>query len=215
MVTGLRPHPGERYISTVGAPPEQILPKAELEAQGDRIGAEFGTVAIVAAGAAHRGEAIVAVVIALAVGGLLQWRGSRHWERLFRYDAGLAEVSAEKAEPVVVRWSELASLKLRFASTEDEGWHVTTCELRDEAGNVVTARHGHGAEELAAIVAEADRVLTERLLPGLIAAYESGEAVSLTGAAVDQWGVAGIPWADVYPECSSPLSSPPARRLGP
>jgi hypothetical protein len=156
MVTGLRPHPGERYISTVGAPPEQILPKAELEAQGDQLGAEFGlgkctlarvtmrptAVAIVAAGTAHRGEAIVGVVIALAVGGLLQWRGSRHWERLFRYDAGLAEVSAEKAEPVVVRWADLASLKLRFASTEDEGWHVTTCELRDEAGNVVTARHG-------------------------------------------------------------------------
>jgi hypothetical protein len=113
-------------------------------------------------------------------------------DRLFLYSGGLIQLVHDEPEPRVVRWAAVDTVTICFDSVSDESLTgLDACTLRDAAGSEITVR---GAirqrrsipRELAA---QADRVLTSRLLPSLIQAYESGEPVIIGQVRVERAGV--------------------------
>jgi WD domain, G-beta repeat len=136
------------------------------------------------------GQVIAAMIVgdlaALAVT-LMALPPSRFHGRLYRYEAGIVMVADWEAEPVVLRWADLATVSTRIAS-DDGNDYVSSCELRDRSGTTMTVGRGFraGVEQVAAT---AERVLAPRLVPGLIARYDVGEPVTLGPVTIDQSGI--------------------------
>jgi hypothetical protein len=165
----------------------QIEP--DLEAEGDRVGADFGLGQRRGAWT-HRKH------------GALMVAGRRSPERLFQFDEGIAQFVSKAAEPTVLRWTDLASLTLRVISTtyEKENPTLRSCVLRDSAGRTITADHKYGVacEQITAVAA---RMLGPRLAPPLIARFDAGESITFGRVIVDQFEISfpgdGIlgPWS--------------------
>jgi hypothetical protein len=130
-------------------------------------------------------------------------------DRLFLYPGGLIQLVHDEPEPRVLRWAEVDSATICFDSVSDESLTgLDTCTLRGGAGTEITVR---GAVRrfrsiTGDLAAEADRVLSPRLLPSLVQAYESGEPVILGQVRVEPAGVTigdarkpavPTPWTDV------------------
>ena len=76
-------------------------------------------------------RAIIAIVGGgLAVAGLVMmvvWQ-QENWDRLFRYDVGLAQVVRGEPEPLIVRWEDLVAVGLGFGR-DDDSWDISGCAV--------------------------------------------------------------------------------------
>jgi hypothetical protein len=172
--------------------------RSELEAEGDRVAAELQLGRRKGAWT-HRKNPV-----ALMMAG-------RHssQERLFQFDQGIAQFVDKAAEPVVLRWTDLASLTLRVISTtyEKENPTLRSCVLRDSAGRAITVDHKYGVacEQITAVAAQ---MLGPRLAPALIARFEAGEPITFGSVIIDQFeisfpgdGIVG-PWSARWQDMS-------------
>jgi hypothetical protein len=140
------------------------------------------------------------IVVAAAAGAaLLGWQlirsGSRPRaeNRLYMYPGGLIQLVHAEPEPRVLRWEDLDSAEIGFDSiSEDSATGLDTCALRGSTGTEITVRADMRRFRWIPrqLAAEADRVLSARLIPQLIEAYEAGEPVVFGQARIDQAGVA-------------------------
>jgi hypothetical protein len=201
----------------------QLAVKPRLAAEGARAGAEFGLGACTAAwrGRRYAGRlgvgALLLVVLASGVfippltstgvpraiaGGIdaavfagaillialppISWT-----DRLFLYQAGIVLLDARHPEPTVLRWAHLDTLTVTTASGYDDDY-ISGCVLRDRAGNVLTV--GRHLKAINDVTAQAERVLAARLVPALIASFDSGTPVTVGHLTADQhglsWGIA-------------------------
>ena len=152
----------------------------------------------------------------LLVGALMSFIPPRMWQhRLFRFEGGLALVDPKRKTTTMVRWDDLASLRMRIADDGED--QVVFCELSDRAGQVVSlAGFGTAAGEIADV---AEKLLIDRLLPALIARYESGAPVYFGLFTVEQRGLSapggpsGLRWRIAWPDVSYIDIGPLGRRL--
>lgn len=126
---------------------------------------------------------------------------SVNWDRVFRYRDGLAQIAASDPEPVVVRWADVATVSLVFASEEDDR-DITSATIGSRSGSSVRVDRGYGMEALGELAAEAERALAARLLPELIEEYDCGRPVAFGNLRIDRHGVTHssteswyLPWA--------------------
>jgi hypothetical protein len=136
----------------------------------------------------------------LALAALLLSAPGRSWkERLFLYTGGIAQFTQRQSEPAVVHWADLATMSLKVVSGY-EGDSISSCILRDRAGNTLTvdSRLGGAVDTVTAAV---DQLLAYRLAPTLQARYDAGEPLTFGRISVDQSGIsspegaAGKPWS--------------------
>jgi hypothetical protein len=130
---------------------EQERQHAEDLAQADRIGADFGL-----------GELRTTRRYRQA-----RSARTRAVRQLFWYSGGLAQPDLDEPEPRVLRWDEVDSFTPLIY---DDSGCVAGCRLRGRTGTEVTVSLGYGLRYL---VGEADRMLTDRLVPELVGAYDA------------------------------------------
>ena len=152
----------------------------------------------------------------LLVAILMAFIPPRMWKRrLFRFEDGLALVDPQQKATTMVRWDDLASLRMRVFDGDED--HVVFCELGDRTGQAMSLV---GFETAAAEIANvAERLLIERLLPVLIARYESGAPVYFGLLTVERRGLSapggpsGLRWRISWPEVSYIDIGPHGHRL--
>jgi hypothetical protein len=152
----------------------------------------------------------------LLVGAVMSFIPPRMWEhRLFRFEHGLALLDPQRKTTTVVRWDDLASLRMRISDGDED--HVTFCELGDRAGQAISlSSFGTAVSEIAG---NAEKLLIDRLLPALIARYESGAPVYFGLFTVEQRGLSapggpsGLRWRISWPEVSYIDIGPLGHRL--
>ena len=209
----------------------QLATRPALAAEGARVGAEFRLGACTAAWRGRRFSARIGMgfllLIVLASGAfippfattgaaraitggldaaILAWAillivlPPISWtDRLFLYQAGIVLLDARHPEPTALRWNQLESMSITTASGYDDDY-VSSCVLRDRAGNTLTvSRHLNAFDE---VVAAAERVLAPRLVPALIARFDSGQPATVTNLTADRhalsWGTAWrVPWPEM------------------
>lgn len=112
-------------------------------------------------------------------------------------------LDARSPEPLVLRWAHLDTMRITIASGYDNDY-VSACELRDQAGNVVTVSHRLG-DAIKGVAAEAERVLAPRLVPGLIARFNAGQPITVGRITADWQGLSSagdsrrtwqVPWRE-------------------
>jgi hypothetical protein len=125
------------------------------------------------------------------------------WDRVFRYQDGLAQIAGSDPEPVAVRWEDVATVSLTFASEEDDR-DITSCTIGGRLGSSVTVDRGYGLEVLGELATEAERALAVRLLPELIEEYDCGRPVVFGDLRIDRHGITHastetwyLPWAHI------------------
>ena len=115
--------------------------------------------------------------------------------RLFWYTGGLAELTGDDPEPRIVRWADVETVTTVYYEGEETPLRLTGCILSDGTGpEPVDLRgpakiRGYRSPVLRALTVEAARILAPRLVPPMIAAYESGEPVSIGDARIDRSGI--------------------------
>jgi hypothetical protein len=165
-----------------------------------------GPVAIVAdAGAAQAINTVVFVGL-FFLGGLMLGLGIARasvTRRLFLYSGGLAELTDDQPEPRVVRWADVEAVTITYLEREEYPDMLHGCTLHARGGDTL-ALGKYRPRALRSLASEADRVLAPRLVPPLIAAYESGEPVTMGDARIDRSGVtvglqtgSRIAWTDM------------------
>jgi hypothetical protein len=134
----------------------------------------------------------IAVAITLAIAALAIAMAAvpprTRTDRLYGYQLGIALVDAQQPEPVVLRWVELTSVTLKFASGY-EGPYLSSCALRDRAGNTVTVTRSWRANACAEIARFGQDALAPRLVPRLLQRYELGEPLTFGHLIIDQSGI--------------------------
>ena len=122
--------------------------------------------------------------------------------RLYRFEHGLARVDPKKAVSAVLRWDDLTSISMKVVQGDEED-RIVSCEFRDRGGQTVSLAGFYGAADEIAHAAE--RILTPRLLPALVARYDAGESVYVGLLTVERWGLSapgtsGMRWRISWPE---------------
>jgi hypothetical protein len=125
---------------------------------------------------------------------------ARVGRRLFHYSGGLAQLARGEPEPLVLRWPDIETVTI--ALTTDEGTPDTTvsvCTLTGPTGTKLRADRRKMAE---AVACAAHQALACHFVPPLIAAYESGEAVTAGKARVAHDGLtltdgSHFPWGEI------------------
>jgi hypothetical protein len=166
--------------------------------------------------------AAVAGAVDLAVV-LLAWRA---WPRkaglLSWCQAGLAQQADDEPEPRIVRWDDVETVTVTWrelAGEYETSFWLTRCVLRDQAGTEIAVDNAYGGAIPRQLAQAADRILTARLVPPLIRAFEAGEPARLADVSADRSGLtlapAGHPgesavirWQDVR-QISQPPAEPP------
>ena len=121
-------------------------------------------------------------------------------DRLYRYTRGIALHLAGKAEPAVLRWTDLEEMTLASepSSSDDDYGYRPSCVLRDRSGQYVTVGRSFGSG-LNAVIEAAELVLAPRLVPGLIARYDAGEQVTMGSLTVSKDGLTHLGAPPVIP----------------
>ncbi len=108
------------------------------------------------------------------------------------HSGGLAELIPGEPGPRVIRWAEVDSVTLAFSTDEDTSSDkLDSCTLRDSTGTGITVDDRY-VRIRPGLVREADRILSPRLVPPLIRAYESGEPVIIGRDRIDRAGVTHV-----------------------
>ena len=116
--------------------------------------------------------------------------------RLFRYSGGLAQLLHGEPEPRVARWSDVGEFTVTYFESDETAARLDGFSLRTGTGmgtSTGTSLPGLRAyrhkAELRAVVAEACRVLTPRLVPAMTEAIESGRPVAFGRVRVTGEGI--------------------------
>jgi hypothetical protein len=131
---------------------------------------------------------IVGDLTALAVALMVLPPSGIH-ERLYRYESGLAMVADRAAEPVVLRWADLATVSMRVVQDDDDGNYVSSCELRDRSGTTLTVAGKGFRRAVEQVAVAAELVLAPRLMPAVIEWYDAGQPVTLGPVTIDRGGI--------------------------
>jgi hypothetical protein len=147
-------------------------------------------------------------VILLEVGGCLvavgtvlllitkpAWRNRFLW-----YSGGFLVLTSGRPQPQVMRWDDLVSLTVVLRSETDEGTttiDIGSCSVRDRAGNAVTVAAPPGqslSNGSTTLARKAEQVLTPKLVPGFVQAFDAGKRVAFGDRAwIDREGIAYAP----------------------
>jgi hypothetical protein len=115
-----------------------------------------------------RGIAVTIVLAIALIAILMAAVPPRMWtDRLYGYQLGIVLVDPQQPEPVVLRWDELTSVTLKFGSGY-EGPYLSSCALRDRAGNTVTVTHSWRESACENLARLGQDLLAPRLVPGLL-----------------------------------------------
>jgi hypothetical protein len=109
--------------------------------------------------------------------------------QVFRYSGGLAEITADEAEPRVARWADVEEFTVWVSGTEEAEARLTGFALRATTGTQLSGLRRYRQPELHDLVTAIGRVLAARMVPALTEAYESGEPVVLGTVRVSQEGI--------------------------
>jgi hypothetical protein len=113
--------------------------------------------------------------------------------QVFRYSGGLAEVTADEAEPRVARWADVREFTVWTSGTEETEARLTRFALRATAGTQLSGLRRYRHSELHDLVTAIGGVLAAHIVPMLTRTYESGEQVVLGTVRVNQEGIAVDP----------------------
>jgi hypothetical protein len=97
------------------------------------------------------------------------------WDRLYWYPGGVAQRLAAEPEPRILRWADATGVRIVY-DTSDDSLILDRCIVDGPGELSIDAGRGYKGG-LAAFAREAERVLGDRLLPGLTAACDRGEPV--------------------------------------
>jgi hypothetical protein len=103
-------------------------------------------------------------------------------DQTFLYADGVLQLAGGEPEPRVVRWDDAVSLSVRMVRPDESDAYIGSSTVRDRAGNEVTAR----GPALPRRVAE---ILTPRMVPALLDAFDRGEPVSFGPVRIDGRGI--------------------------
>jgi hypothetical protein len=109
------------------------------------------------------------------------WSRTLGWIMLPDAD-GVLQLAGGEPEPRVVRWDDAVSLSVRMVRPDESDAYIGSSTVRDRAGNEVTAR----GPALPRRVAE---ILTPRMVPALLDAFDRGEPVSFGPVRIDGRGI--------------------------
>lgn len=141
---------------------------------------------------------------------LLVARGASRSEvegRLFRYSGGLAQLVRDNPEPLVVRWADADTFTVSVHEPKEPNAYLTGFTLHSATGTSLPGLRRYRRPELHDLVTWIGKVLTARLVPGMVERYESGEPVIFGKVRVDQaaimvetWGSDPevIAWTDIH-----------------
>jgi hypothetical protein len=103
------------------------------------------------------------------------------------YSGGVARIDRKAAEPTVVRWADVESVTIETG--DDDGTPTASligCTLR---GQAIAAFKVH-RDIMGYVAVAAHRALAPRIVPAMIATYNSGQPViAAPNAQVSQWGI--------------------------
>lgn len=121
----------------------------------------------------------------LVTAALLVWRfPPRRVVRTFSYSGGLIQLTPEEPEPCVMRWDRVVSLTVRITRSDDSDDRIGSSTVCDSSGTCLTT----GGDALAR---KAAQVLTPRVVPPLMRAFDAGETVRFGSTRIDRSGITG------------------------
>jgi hypothetical protein len=133
------------------------------------------------------GVAVLVISAGIGVPLVVMLVRKRAWLWLYAYDEGVALMDG-RGRPSVVRWSDLASMRLGVVRGYD-GDEVTSCELRDRTGTTVRVAQFFNALVIERVAAQAELFLGDRLVGALTSRLDAGLPVTVGCLTVDQSGI--------------------------